>query len=374
MQLEVVRLAHPLLQDAPQPAAAASSSDGGAGARVVIAVMCTTFEADLIDLKRSLELLNGALGPDLARTPVAVFHEDMNHTHFRELQAASAGRTTASSARGSAQRSSPGILDLRFVRIAFELPAQVQALARSGSRWVRHWTGNMRARLPGWRTHRHGVLPYRKRGTFGYYHMCRFWAGAGFALPFFDEFGYVMRIDSDSTCTMRLPPALFATMAAEGVHYMFAVEGSDGGDVIEGLWLAALAYARSRSAAAEEAARAMRHRKLVRSPNCSAAPPGALSAGAAGERWARTAAGEQVEVLPCEDELFTQLPIYYTNFEVASLAFLRSAPYRAWFDFVDGAGGMYAHRWGDAPIRWLGVQMHLNATQVRRLPQYCRHP
>jgi len=105
------------------------------------------------------------------------------------------------------------------------------------------------------------------------------------------------------------------------------VEASDGRDCVKGLWLKALEYARGVGAAAEHALRSLEHHRLRRSPNCSAADPTAL--GAAVAHGARTQEGEHIEVLRCEDELFTQLPLYYTNFEVASLGFLRSEEYRA---------------------------------------------
>ena len=42
-----------------------------------------------------------------------------------------------------------------------------------------------------------------------------------------------------------------------------------------------------------------------------------------------------------------------SSFEVVDLAWMRSPEYRAAFRAVDAAGGIYDHRWGDAPIRTL---------------------
>jgi hypothetical protein len=56
---------------------------------------------------------------------------------------------------------------------------------------------------------------------------------------------------------------------------------------------------------------------------------------------------------------------FYNNFEVVRLADFRpgSAYYR-WFAHVDGDGGIFRSRWGDAPIRTLGVLFLFEPKQV----------
>lgn len=119
------------------------------------------------------------------------------------------------------------------------------------------------------------------------------------------------------------------------------------------------------------------HRKFSPMPNCSAAPPAALAPALAfGDQTPLAEDGEPIDVRPCEHELFTGLPTYYTNFEVVDTSFIkRRGAYRAWFEHLDADGGIFAHRWGDAPIRWLGVQMYAPPEAVWQLPKpYCRHP
>ncbi|CAM9775056.1 unnamed protein product, partial [Choristocarpus tenellus] len=71
---------------------------------------------------------------------------------------------------------------------------------------VKHFTGHPKSvPIPLFHSHLHGLLPYSKRGNFGYFHMCRFFAGAGFKLPFFDDYDYYLRFDSDSRCQHTLP-------------------------------------------------------------------------------------------------------------------------------------------------------------------------
>jgi hypothetical protein len=348
----------------PVPATPEPSAERGA-----VAVMTTNTTQDLADLEKALRYLGRAMAANMGGTPLLIIHEDLSPSQMARVHAAAAGASIA---------------DIRFVRVAFQLPPVVRwasACVPDAGKWVRHWTGNMRASLPGWRTHRHGPKPYSKRGgthPYGYFHMCRFWAGAGFELPALAQFDYVMRIDTDSACTQQLPD-VFATMRRKGAVYAYAKDAADGGDVVEGLYLAARSYAATAGAEAEAALeRAMQHPRASRRPNCSSAPPGALALAPPFHDSSppRAPDGDLIRVRPCEDDEFTALPTFYTNFEVVAMRFVRSSSYRAWFAHVDALGGIYVHRWGDAPIRWLGVRMHATAPgAVWRMAQpYCRHP
>lgn len=51
--------------------------------------------------------------------------------------------------------------------------------------------------------------------------------------------------------------------------------------------------------------------------------------------------------------------IFYNNFEIShrSVWSPPSTGYEEFFDYIDHLGGIYLHRWGDAPIHTLGVSM-----------------
>lgn len=55
---------------------------------------------------------------------------------------------------------------------------------------------------------------------------------------------------------------------------------------------------------------------------------------------------------------------FYSNFEIGSLAFFRGKQHRAYFDYLDHAGGFFYERYGDAPIHTLSVSMFLPKSQV----------
>ena len=49
--------------------------------------------------------------------------------------------------------------------------------------------------------------------------------------------------------------------------------------------------------------------------------------------------------------------VFYTNFEISHASVWQSAAYRAWMADVDAAKGVWTGRWGDAPIRALGLAL-----------------
>lgn len=55
---------------------------------------------------------------------------------------------------------------------------------------------------------------------------------------------------------------------------------------------------------------------------------------------------------------------FYSNFEVASLAFFRGKEHRAYFEHIDRTGGFYYERFGDAPIHTLSVSLFLPKNRI----------
>jgi hypothetical protein len=47
------------------------------------------------------------------------------------------------------------------------------------------------------------------------------------------------------------------------------------------------------------------------------------------------------------------MPLFFNNFEVASVRYMRSAPVRALTHALVASNNVYRHRWGDAPLRLL---------------------
>lgn len=55
---------------------------------------------------------------------------------------------------------------------------------------------------------------------------------------------------------------------------------------------------------------------------------------------------------------------FWSNFEIASLKWFRSARYKSFFDEMDHSGGFWRERWGDAPIHSLAAGLLLEPEQV----------
>ena len=56
--------------------------------------------------------------------------------------------------------------------------------------------------------------------------------------------------------------------------------------------------------------------------------------------------------------------MYYTNFEVCNVNWFSSDEYMNFYNKIDESGGIMTHRWGDAPIRYLGVNMYMNPENI----------
>lgn len=55
---------------------------------------------------------------------------------------------------------------------------------------------------------------------------------------------------------------------------------------------------------------------------------------------------------------------FWSNFEIARLDFWRSPAYRAYFDYLDQAGGFFYERWGDAPVHSIAVALFMRPDEV----------
>ncbi|CAM9689269.1 unnamed protein product [Discosporangium mesarthrocarpum] len=270
---------------------------------------------------------------------------------------------------------------MHFVKVEFKLPYWLEPLSLATPLMVKHFTDHPSSRpIRRFHMHLHGLLPYSKRGSFGYFHMCRFFAGAGFVLPFFDDYDYYFRLDSDSSCSKDMPD-FFKRMESSGEVYLYDKVFKDAADVVEGLWNFANDYAKSRKIVPtflnDRSGGPFQPLKEVwsKSPYPDCKKGGASSRGGDTELWeevTRLDDGTQAQLLPCVDDLFHPVPSFYTNFEVASLKMLRSSEYMQWFEAVDRSGGMFLHRWGDAPLRFLGLSLHTPHEKIGRV-QGCQH-
>lgn len=320
--------------------------------RGVIAVMCTSLDKDIKDLKGALKQIAGSF-VNKHHYPVAVVHEDFSEKLMRQVQDAA-----------------PSVY-LYFVKVRFKVPTHLQPHYHEGAKkTVMHWTGH-KSSTPhvGYHTHEHGLNPWNKRQgsyPFGYQHMCRFYAGAGFLLPFFAAFDYYMRLDSDSSCTGNIED-VFDKLDRENLDYLWNMEKNEGGDVVEGLYHSAERFIKDNGVQPTFYNQEMPTKQY---PDCRNTGGDQR---AKQETHTERRGGKEVEVRGCEHNLFHPIKMFYNNFEVVRLSVLRGEAYQAWFRHVDAEGGIYLHRWGDAPLRWLGLSMFVSKSRIKKVG-YCKHP
>jgi len=56
--------------------------------------------------------------------------------------------------------------------------------------------------------------------------------------------------------------------------------------------------------------------------------------------------------------------MFYNNFEISALSLWTSQQYQDYIDYIDLLGGIYYHRWGDAPIKTIAVTLFLRKEET----------
>jgi len=143
--------------------------------------------------------------------------------------------------------------------------------------------------------------------TVSYRHMCRFHAKTLYDQPIVVGLQYVLRLDDDSFILKPVGYDIFRLMRDRRILYGYVGTGHD--NCHDGVWTPAREFMRKRNITAK-----------------------------------------------------FELPWRYTylnNFELSDLDLWLSSEYRDYFDLIDRTGGIYYHRWGDAPIKTIAVTLLL---------------
>jgi len=147
--------------------------------------------------------------------------------------------------------------------------------------------------------------------TVGYRHMCRFFSGDMYFQEVLADTDYYLRLDNDSFILNPVRYDLFKFMDNREIIYGFNRVHTDNPLVVDGLWELSQEY-------------------------CE---------------------GKEVLKKPFTD--IKHPNIYYTNFEIAKFDWFLQKDYLDYYKFIDKSGGIYHKRWGDAAIKYLGVEMFL---------------
>eukprot|EP00960_Hanusia_phi_P070822 767408-Hanusia_phi.AAC.4 len=174
----------------------------------------------------------------------------------------------------------------------------------------------------------------------GYRHMCRFYSGAMFNYPLLEPYEWFWRLDSDSFILGRIREDPFKVMRSGRYIYGYMGIGREDEYLTIGLWNASQEYMKQKKIVPEETAL---------------------------DRYLEEGKYERT--------------FKHVQEGIGHLPFFRSDKYQSFYSHLDGylvlrstalshargrKGGFYYYRWGDAPIRLLGVTMHADEGMIRR--------
>jgi hypothetical protein len=168
--------------------------------------------------------------------------------------------------------------------------------------------------------------------TIGYRFMCRFHATQVHqildSMSQYASIDYILRVDDDSLFTKPIGYDLFHYMKINHKLYGFVNILGDDRRCVRGLWNA------TRSFLASPTARRISGYALGYNRNASFF-----------EEW-------------------NEPNVFYNNFEISHLSIWKNPLWKAYMHEIDASGGIFYHRWGDAPIHSIGVSLMLSKDQV----------
>lgn len=175
----------------------------------------------------------------------------------------------------------------------------------------------------------HQPQSVHRRYPRSYFAMCRFFTLMLSTHPLLTLFNYYWRLDSHSYVFAPQPiEDPFELMQRRQIQYAFIMTNEEGEPYVTGLWK-------------------LFHDFLDR--HCLKP--------SAGLRQTQTSWFGRYS-----------FDIIFTNFAIANVSLWRENPMiQAWLQLVDRHGGIYRHRWGDAPIHTLALTQFLAREQIARL-------
>jgi len=177
-----------------------------------------------------------------------------------------------------------------------------------------------------------------KRGGLSYYNMIRWNVIELFKHPDISNLEYVMRLDSDSEIRSTIMEDLFVIMDNSRSVYAYKFDSFETKDfgVTDGLANFARSYIHAND--------------LLTTNEVS------------------------ISALPHDGSM----PAFYNNFEIIYVPFLKSKDVWKFINAIDSTDMIYRKRWGDAPIRYLIMNIFAEQDQVWKVSkdvfQYCHPP
>ena len=152
----------------------------------------------------------------------------------------------------------------------------------------------------------------------GYRYMCYFHSKLVYTYPIMDQVDYALRLDDDSEFLKPITFDMFRYMRDNDLHYGYLMTLHDLPDCVHGLW------------------------ELVRD-------------------YINTNG-----IKPTFYHSWYKPDIFYNNFEISKTSIWRSPEYKAYIEFIDQSKGIFLRRWGDAPVKTLGLSLFTPWNRIHR--------
>ncbi|KAJ1679177.1 alpha-1,2-mannosyltransferase ktr1 [Spiromyces aspiralis] len=163
-----------------------------------------------------------------------------------------------------------------------------------------------------------------------YRHMCRFNSGFFYLHPLLDPYEWYWRVEPSVQFPCHIDYDPFRYLRDHNKLYSFTISIQEYPNTIPSLWNTSLSFIKERP-------------DLIPKENM----------------WQFVETTNPTTGLPEYNNCH-----FWSNFEIANLNFWRSGEYRAYFEYLDRAGGFFYERWGDAPVHSLAIAMFLRSDQV----------
>lgn len=159
-----------------------------------------------------------------------------------------------------------------------------------------------------------------------YRHMCRFESGFFWRNPALDAYKYYWRVEPHIKLFCDIEYDLFAFMQKNKKSYGFTISLYEYEATIETLWQTVKGF--------------MKEYPQYIHPN------------------------NALDFISDDGGETYNLCHFWSNFEVGDLDFWRSDAYRAYFDYLDKAGGFFYERWGDAPVHSIAAALLMDRNEM----------
>ncbi|KAH3902162.1 glycosyltransferase family 15 protein SCDLUD_001976 [Saccharomycodes ludwigii] len=159
-----------------------------------------------------------------------------------------------------------------------------------------------------------------------YRHMCRFESGFFWRHPLLEEYDWYWRVEPDTKLYCDVDYDVFKWMQDNDKVYGFTISIHEYESTIKTLWATTMKFVKE-------------HPEYVAKDN-------------------------MMNFISDDKGKTYNLCHFWSNFEIASLNFWRSDAYRAYFDYLDHAGGFFYERWGDAPVHSIAAALFLPRDKV----------